>query len=68
MLHCQYVDPRPSNASRPRANGLANPRDFKTPVAWFEDVDMPFKIYNKYQGSFFVSEQVQQFPVHSLSF
>ncbi|KIH52172.1 homogentisate 1,2-dioxygenase, partial [Ancylostoma duodenale] len=39
------------------ANGLANPRDFKTPEAWFEDVDMPFKIYNKYQGSFFVSEQ-----------
>ncbi|KIH65068.1 homogentisate 1,2-dioxygenase, partial [Ancylostoma duodenale] len=41
------------------ANGLANPRDFKTPDAWFEDVDMPFKIYNKYQGSFFVSEQIK---------
>ncbi|KAK6727911.1 hypothetical protein RB195_005524 [Necator americanus] len=39
------------------ANGLANPRDFETPVAWFEDVDMPFKIFNKYQGSFFASEQ-----------
>uniref|UniRef100_A0A158PID3 Homogentisate 1,2-dioxygenase n=1 Tax=Angiostrongylus costaricensis TaxID=334426 RepID=A0A158PID3_ANGCS len=35
------------------ANGLANPRDFKTPVAWFEDVDIPFEIFNKYQGSFF---------------
>lgn len=22
------------------ANGLANPRDFKTPVAWFEDRDV----------------------------
>lgn len=22
------------------ANGLANPRDFETPTAWFEDVDM----------------------------
>lgn len=21
------------------ANGLANPRDFETPTAWFEDVD-----------------------------
>lgn len=21
------------------ANGLANPRDFETPVAWFEDID-----------------------------
>ncbi|VDO40305.1 unnamed protein product [Haemonchus placei] len=39
------------------ANGLANPRDFETPMAWFEDVDMPFKIYNKYQGMFFVAEQ-----------
>ncbi|VDL75093.1 unnamed protein product [Nippostrongylus brasiliensis] len=39
------------------ANGLANPRDFETPVAWFEDVDMPFEIYNKYQGSFFVAKQ-----------
>ncbi|KJH45329.1 homogentisate 1,2-dioxygenase [Dictyocaulus viviparus] len=39
------------------ANGLANPRDFKTPVAWFEDADIPFEIYNKYQGSFFVAQQ-----------
>lgn len=21
------------------ANGLANPRDFETPTAWFEDID-----------------------------
>lgn len=39
------------------ANGLANPRDFKTPVAWFEDVDLAFEVFNKYQGSFFVSKQ-----------
>ncbi|PIO60364.1 hypothetical protein TELCIR_18141, partial [Teladorsagia circumcincta] len=39
------------------ANGLANPRDFETPLAWFEDIDMPFQIYNKYQGMFFVAEQ-----------
>ncbi|GAB0086882.1 Homogentisate 1,2-dioxygenase [Sergentomyia squamirostris] len=40
------------------ANGLANPRDFKTPVAWFEDRDVEsFKIISKYQGSLFVATQ-----------
>ncbi|CAI4222209.1 unnamed protein product [Auanema sp. JU1783] len=39
------------------ANGLANPRDFETPVAWFEDVDKPFTIISKYQGAFFQAEQ-----------
>ncbi|SFP87556.1 homogentisate 1,2-dioxygenase [Sphingomonas rubra] len=32
------------------ANGLANPRDFETPVAWFEDVDAPTQIVQKFQG------------------
>eukprot|EP01064_Diplonema_japonicum_P023360 TRINITY_DN3378_c3_g1_i1.p1 TRINITY_DN3378_c3_g1~~TRINITY_DN3378_c3_g1_i1.p1 ORF type:complete len:460 (+),score=83.86 TRINITY_DN3378_c3_g1_i1:26-1381(+) len=32
------------------ANGLANPRDFLTPVAWFEDVTADFKVYNKFGG------------------
>ena len=32
------------------ANGLANPRDFETPVAWFEDGDEPHEIVQKYQG------------------
>ena len=32
------------------ANGLANPRDFETPVAWFEDVDAPFEVVQKFQG------------------
>ena len=32
------------------ANGLANPRDFETPVAWFEDVDAPCQIVQKFQG------------------
>jgi homogentisate 1,2-dioxygenase len=32
------------------ANGLANPRDFETPVAWFEDVDQPTEIIQKFQG------------------
>lgn len=32
------------------SNGLANPRDFETPVAWYEDVDRPHAIVQKYQG------------------
>lgn len=32
------------------ANGLANPRDFETPVAWFEDDDAPCEIVQKFQG------------------
>ena len=32
------------------ANGLANPRDFETPVAWFEDVAGEFEIVQKFQG------------------
>jgi len=33
------------------SNGLANPRDFETPVAWFEDVDAPTEVIQKFQGS-----------------
>ena len=32
------------------ANGLANPRDVETPAAWFEDVDAPHQVIQKYQG------------------
>jgi homogentisate 1,2-dioxygenase len=32
------------------ANGLANPRDFETPVAWFEDVEGEHEIVQKFQG------------------
>ncbi len=32
------------------ANGLANPRDFETPVAWYEDVDTPCTVVQKFQG------------------
>ena len=32
------------------ANGLGNPRDFETPVAWFEDVDGAHEIVQKFQG------------------
>ncbi|QIG80154.1 homogentisate 1,2-dioxygenase [Stakelama tenebrarum] len=33
------------------ANGLANPRDFETPMAWYEDRDEPFELVQKYLGS-----------------
>jgi len=33
------------------SNGLANPRDFETPTAWFEDRDEPFEIVRKSLGS-----------------
>jgi len=33
------------------SNGLANPRDFETPVAWFEDRDEPFELVQKYLGA-----------------
>ena len=32
------------------SNGLANPRDFQTPPAWFEDRDEPCEIVQKFQG------------------
>ena len=32
------------------ANGLANPRDFETPQAWFEERDEEFEIVQKFQG------------------
>lgn len=30
------------------ANGLASPRDFRTPTAWFEDRDEPFELIQKF--------------------
>ena len=35
------------------SNGLANPRDFETSTAWFEDVDQPFEIVQKFEGRLF---------------
>uniref|UniRef100_T1PEH7 Homogentisate 1,2-dioxygenase n=1 Tax=Musca domestica TaxID=7370 RepID=T1PEH7_MUSDO len=40
------------------ANGLANPRDFQTPVAWFEDRQVKdFSVVSKFQGHLFVAKQ-----------
>ncbi|AJP74556.1 homogentisate 1,2-dioxygenase [Sphingomonas hengshuiensis] len=38
------------------ANGLANPRDFETPVAWFEDDDAPFELVQKFGGALWATE------------
>ncbi|CAH1799036.1 unnamed protein product, partial [Owenia fusiformis] len=39
------------------ANGLANPRDFLHPTAWYEDREEEFVIISKYQGALFSCEQ-----------
>ena len=33
------------------SNGLANPRDFQTPVAWYEDVEGDFELVAKFGGN-----------------
>ena len=38
------------------ANGLANPRDFMTPVAWYEDRDEPFELVQKHLGALWRTE------------
>jgi len=38
------------------ANCLANPRDFKTPVAWFEESDRPCRLMAKWCGRFYATE------------
>ncbi len=45
---------------RSGANGLANPRDFDTPVAYYEDRDVTnYRIISKYQGKMFEATQVE---------
>jgi homogentisate 1,2-dioxygenase len=38
------------------ANGLANPRDFRTPVASFEDKDEPCQVVAKFEGNLWATE------------
>jgi len=38
------------------ANGLANPRDFETPVAWFEDTEGEMEIVAKFGGNLWACE------------
>ena len=44
------------------SNGLANPRDFETPVAWFEDRDEPFELVQKFGGRLW-STQLEHSPL-----
>lgn len=37
------------------ANGMANERDFETPMAWFEASDKPHELIQKFQGKFFTT-------------
>jgi homogentisate 1,2-dioxygenase len=46
------------------ANGLANPRDFRTPIAAFEDREVPFSVFNKYDGHLFKAAQVGAMQGH----
>ncbi|KAJ8970989.1 hypothetical protein NQ314_000944 [Rhamnusium bicolor] len=39
------------------ANGLANARDFLTPVACYEDLEEQYEIISKYQGKLFICNQ-----------
>jgi len=39
------------------SNGLANPRDFETPVAAFEDLDEPCQLIQKFQGGMWATIQ-----------
>jgi homogentisate 1,2-dioxygenase len=38
------------------SNGLANPRDFMTPRAWYEDVNGTFELIQKSLGSLWITE------------
>jgi len=38
------------------SNGLANARDFLTPAAWFEEVDRPVQVVQKFQGNLWATD------------
>ena len=38
------------------SNGLANPRDFRTPVAWYEDREGKVELVNKFMGNLWSAE------------
>lgn len=43
----KYIEVKLCFTIMPGANGLANPRDFKSPVAWYEDRDCDYTVINK---------------------
>ncbi len=44
------------------SNGLANPRDFLTPVAAYEDIDGPYELVGKFMGNLW-SAQMDHSPI-----
>jgi homogentisate 1,2-dioxygenase len=38
------------------SNGLANPKDFETPVAWYEDVEEDYELIHKFCGKLFTAK------------
>ncbi|QQV78533.1 homogentisate 1,2-dioxygenase [Sphingomonas aliaeris] len=38
------------------SNGLGNPRDFETPVAWFEDVEGEYQLVQKFMGHLWATD------------
>ncbi|HTO49891.1 MAG TPA: homogentisate 1,2-dioxygenase [Burkholderiales bacterium] len=38
------------------SNGLANPRDFRTPLAWYEDREGNFELVHKFMGNLWSAE------------
>ena len=47
----------PSAGGGAGANGLANPRDFLTPVAWYEERACSFQVLQKFEGELFSATQ-----------
>mmetsp|Transcript_38273 Transcript_38273/g.85231 ORF Transcript_38273/g.85231 Transcript_38273/m.85231 type:complete len:494 (+) Transcript_38273:149-1630(+) len=39
------------------SNGLANPRDFLTPIAWYEEREANFTVMHKFEGQLFSAHQ-----------
>ncbi len=39
------------------ANGLAAPRDFEVPVAWYDERERPFTVFHKFMGEMFSATQ-----------
>ncbi len=38
------------------SNGLANPRDFETPTAWFEDIEDDYELVQKFLGNLWTTQ------------
>ncbi len=47
---------RPPELGPIGSNGMANVRDFKTPVAWYEDIEGDFQLIAKFTGGFWRSK------------